>query len=55
MIIKIGTRKSQLAQIQTQIVVEKIRKIDPGARIEICPIMTEGDRRLNQSLNSFGG
>lgn len=55
MIIKIGTRKSQLAQIQTQIVVEKIQKIVPDARIEICPIMTEGDRRLNQSLNSFGG
>ena len=55
MIIKIGTRKSQLAQIQTQIVVEKIQKLVPDARIEICPIMTEGDRRLNQSLNSFGG
>lgn len=55
MIIKIGTRKSQLAQIQTQIVVEKIQKLVPDARIKICPIMTEGDRRLNQSLNSFGG
>ena len=55
MIIKIGTRKSQLAQMQTQIVVEKIQKLVPDARIEICPIMTEGDRRLNQSLNSFGG
>ena len=55
MIIKIGTRKSQLAQIQTQIVVEKIQKLVPDARIEICTIMTEGDRRLNQSLNSFGG
>ena len=53
--IRIGTRKSLLAQAQTRIVAEKIKEIVPEIEIEILPIMTEGDARLDKSLGSFGG
>ncbi|MFR7477268.1 MAG: hydroxymethylbilane synthase, partial [Frisingicoccus sp.] len=53
--IRIGTRKSLLAQAQTRIVAEKIKEIVPEIEIEILPIMTEGDVRLDKSLGSFGG
>ena len=38
--IRIGTRKSLLAQAQTRIVAEKIKEIAPGIEIEILPINT---------------
>lgn len=53
--IRIGTRKSLLARVQTQIVVEKIRELFPEITIEVVPISTRGDERLGQSLGSFGG
>lgn len=53
--IRIGTRKSLLAQAQTRIVAEKIKEIAPEVTIEILPINTEGDLRLDKSLGSFGG
>lgn len=53
--IRIGTRKSLLAQAQTRIVAEKIKEIAPEIEIEILPINTEGDLRLDKSLGSFGG
>lgn len=54
-IIKIGTRKSVLAQVQTRIVAEKIRRTAPELKIEIVPMSTEGDKRLDKNLSSFGG
>lgn len=53
--IKIGTRKSVLAMVQTRIVAEKIRSRLPGIEIEIVPIITEGDKRLDKNLSSFSG
>lgn len=53
--IKIGTRKSVLAQVQTRIVAEKIRQTAPDVKIEIIPMSTEGDKRLDKNLSSFGG
>ena len=53
--IRIGTRKSLLIRAQTRIVAEKIKEIDPEIEIEILPIITEGDVRLDKSLGSFGG
>lgn len=53
--IQIGTRKSLLARAQTRIVAEKIKNIAPEIEIEILPIVTEGDLRLDKSLGSFGG
>lgn len=53
--IRIGTRKSQLALLQTQIAVEKIKQVAPEIEIEIVPMTTKGDQLLNRSLASFGG
>ena len=53
--IKIGTRKSVLALVQTRIVAEKIRQTAPDVKIEIIPMSTEGDKRLDKNLSSFGG
>ena len=53
--IRVGTRKSLLALVQTNIVVNKIREKFPEIEIEIVPMTTKGDQWLNQSLSSFGG
>ena len=37
-IIRIGTRKSKLALLQTKIVSEAIKKIDRNIQIELVPI-----------------
>ena len=54
-IIKIGTRKSKLALIQTDIVKDKIKKAFPEIEVEIVKIDTKGDQILDKSLTSFGG
>lgn len=53
--IRIGTRTSRLAMIQTEIVKKKILEAFPDEQIEIVPIITKGDIELNRSLASFGG
>lgn len=54
-IIKIGTRKSKLALIQTDIVKGKIKSAFPELEVEIVKIDTKGDQILDKSLTSFGG
>ena len=54
-IIKIGTRKSKLALIQTDIVKDKIKQAFPELEVEIIKIDTKGDQILDKSLTSFGG
>ena len=51
----IATRKSALAQAQTMLVAEAIVSANPGLAYELVPMTTEGDRRLDKSLASFGG
>lgn len=53
--IRIGTRKSKLALVQTDIVKEKIQQYFPECEIEIVKISTKGDEILDRSLASFGG
>lgn len=53
--IRIGTRESQLALLQTQIVVSKIKQIFPEIEIKIVPMTTKGDQHLDRSFASFGG
>ncbi|MCD7826688.1 MAG: uroporphyrinogen-III C-methyltransferase [Clostridiaceae bacterium] len=50
-----GTRKSALALVQTELVRKELLKIFPGEEIRIVPIVTKGDRELGRSLASFGG
>ena len=54
-VLRIGTRKSLLAMIQTEIVADAIRRRHPELQVELVQIMTDGDRQLNRSLASFGG
>lgn len=53
--LRIGTRTSRLAMIQTEIVRDAILKAFPEARIQAAPMSTKGDRLLDRSLTSFGG
>lgn len=53
--IRIGTRKSKLALIQTDLVRKKIEQHFPEAEIEIVEMSTKGDELLDRSLTSFGG
>ena len=54
--IRIGTRKSRLAVIQTEIVKKAIEQRAGGqVEVEIVPVLTQGDRVLDKSLMAFGG
>ncbi len=53
--IRIGTRKSLLALVQTEIVKDALLAAFPEAEIEIIKIDTKGDQLLDRSLTSFGG
>lgn len=53
--LKIGTRKSLLALVQTDIVKKKIEEAFPDIQVEIVKIDTKGDQLLDRSLASFGG
>ena len=53
--LRIGTRKSRLAVVQTELVRDAILTHFPDMEIELVPISTKGDRHLDRSLASFGG
>lgn len=55
MVIRIGTRKSKLAMIQTELVKTRIEAQCPDIQVEIVPMSTKGDEILDRSLTSFGG
>ena len=42
--LKIGTRKSKLARIQTELAIHKIQECMPKIETEIIPISTQGDK-----------
>ncbi|MBT5876088.1 MAG: hydroxymethylbilane synthase [Candidatus Latescibacteria bacterium] len=51
----IGTRGSQLARTQTDMVADQIRSDNPDMQIEIRILTTKGDRITDAPLSSFGG
>jgi hydroxymethylbilane synthase len=53
--LRIATRKSALAMAQTTLVAEVIAAANPGLTYDLISMTTEGDRRLDKSLASFGG
>lgn len=53
--LKIGTRGSQLALMQTQIVADALQRHTPAVSVEIVIIKTEGDRNRRDSLTALGG
>jgi uroporphyrinogen III methyltransferase/synthase len=52
---KIGTRKSLLAMVQTQMVAQAIKEKFPELAIEISGCETKGDLQQGRSLSDFGG
>lgn len=54
-VIRIGTRKSRLALVQTDLVKRKIEEAFPDIRVEVVQMSTKGDEQLDRSLTSFGG
>ena len=53
--IKIGTRKSKLALLQTEIVKHRLKSFFPNLQVEIVKMSTKGDQDQNRPLASFGG
>ena len=53
--LRIGTRKSRLAMVQTEMVKQKLEECFPDLEIEVIPMSTKGDKILDRSLTSFGG
>ena len=52
--LRIGTRKSRLAMVQTEMVKQKLEECFPDLEIEVIPMSTKGDKILDRSLTSFG-
>ncbi|GAB0098577.1 Porphobilinogen deaminase [Sergentomyia squamirostris] len=53
-VIRVGSRKSELALIQTKYVIGQLQKFFPGSKFEIHTMSTIGDRVLNISLPKIG-
>ncbi|XP_038829912.1 porphobilinogen deaminase-like isoform X1 [Salvelinus namaycush] len=53
-VIRIGTRKSQLARIQTDSVAEKLKGLYPNVHLEIVGMTTTGDKILDIALSKIG-
>ncbi len=54
-LLRIATRKSALAVAQTTLAADALVSANPGLTYELVTMTTEGDRRLDKSLASFGG
>ena len=54
-VIKIGSRESQLAVRQAEIIRDQIISCDPGITVEIITMKTTGDKILDKSLEKIGG
>lgn len=53
--IRVGSRESRLAVIQSEIVMESIRSCVPGAELELVTMKTTGDIILDRTLDKIGG
>lgn len=54
-IIRIGSRDSKLALIQTQFVIDSIRRHHPEITVELVKMKTTGDKILDRTLEEIGG
>ena len=58
-VLRIASRKSELAMTQTRLVAERVvacaKALGENLDYELVSMTTEGDRRLDKSLSSFGG
>jgi hydroxymethylbilane synthase len=54
-VLRAATRGSALARWQTDHVAALLAAAQPGVRVEVVVVDTEGDRRLDVPISSFGG
>ncbi|KAM7541741.1 hypothetical protein Aperf_G00000012711 [Anoplocephala perfoliata] len=53
-VIRVGSRKSQLALLQTNLVIDLLRRHYPEYEFQIVKILTTGDKILDQELSKIG-
>ena len=53
--VKVGSRESRLAVIQSQMVMDAIRAYDPEIQLELVTMKTTGDIILDRTLDKIGG
>ena len=53
--LRLATRGSDLARWQAHHVAELLQRAVPGLAVELVPVSTEGDRRLDVPLSEIGG
>lgn len=54
-IIKVGSRASRLAVIQSEIIMRQIEECCPGVKTELVTMKTTGDKILDKTLDQIGG
>ncbi len=54
-VIRLASRVSKLALIQTQMISTQLKTLDPTLEIEVVGIKTQGDKILDKSLAKIGG
>jgi hydroxymethylbilane synthase len=53
--IRIATRRSKLALVQTNWVADQLRGLQPGLEVELVEMVTQGDRITDRPLSEVGG
>src|SRR4051794_24910113 len=53
--VRIATRKSKLALVQTGWVGERLRALEPGLEVELLEMVTVGDKITDVPLSEVGG
>ncbi|CAN5395143.1 hydroxymethylbilane synthase [soil metagenome] len=53
--IRVGTRESKLARLQTDVVIDTLKKNYPDTTFEVHPITTGGDKVLDRPIVELGG
>ena len=53
--IRIATRRSRLALWQAEHVATRLKKAHPGLAVRLLPMVTEGDRIVDEPLATAGG
>ncbi len=54
-VIRVGSRDSKLALVQTQIILNQVRKVHPEIAFEVVTMKTTGDKILDRNLDQIGG
>lgn len=54
-VIRIGSRESRLAVIQSNLVIDAIHAFDPELKTELITMKTTGDKILDRTLDQIGG